>query len=346
MAERNSENLPNDIIEIVFVNDYPEEALDKSFSCNTNVKAVYVENPYNMGIQRTKINGIENASAEFILFLDQDDIIADNYISSQLSIIGDHDAVFCNGIYKKTERIFVSEPRIADFENYVEYGYPLTSLGQLLVRKDCISEIWKNNPLNNNGWDDGFFWACLVYEKKSIVYNNSILYTHVENGNNLSFDWKKMKLSGEEYMETFLSSAIMSNSEKEIFISFIKRKLNKYDRYIEVDSLFEKISVKELIRYLEDKNYRKIAVYGLGVYGSKLCNMISESDIQILYGIDRNASEKKYLFPVYDKPPLGIDADITICATVFDDDNIIKNLSGNCSSVLKILTEIANSKGE
>lgn len=46
---------------------------------------------------------------------------------------------------------------------------------------------------------------------------------------------------------------------------------------------------KELSVYFNKKNYKKIAIYGMGDVGLRLVKELEHSGIEILYGIDRNA---------------------------------------------------------
>lgn len=46
---------------------------------------------------------------------------------------------------------------------------------------------------------------------------------------------------------------------------------------------------KNLDEYFIRNNYMKIAVYGMGYIGTRLVKELRESEIEIVYGIDRNA---------------------------------------------------------
>lgn len=47
---------------------------------------------------------------------------------------------------------------------------------------------------------------------------------------------------------------------------------------------------KCLKSYFEDKNYKKIAIYGMSYVGERLVEELKNSDVEIAYGIDKNAS--------------------------------------------------------
>lgn len=46
---------------------------------------------------------------------------------------------------------------------------------------------------------------------------------------------------------------------------------------------------KSIERYFYDKNYRTIAIYGMGEIGNRLYEELSNSDVQVKYAIDKNA---------------------------------------------------------
>jgi len=46
---------------------------------------------------------------------------------------------------------------------------------------------------------------------------------------------------------------------------------------------------KNLSFYLETRGYKKIAIYGLSYAGETLIDELKDSDVQIIYGIDKNA---------------------------------------------------------
>ena len=85
MVEKNRGVLSNCEVELetIFVNDFPSEDI----SVPTNKEIVLHANPNNQGIHASRVNGLKLAPGDYILMLDQDDIISDHYIKSQLNLI-------------------------------------------------------------------------------------------------------------------------------------------------------------------------------------------------------------------------------------------------------------------
>lgn len=47
---------------------------------------------------------------------------------------------------------------------------------------------------------------------------------------------------------------------------------------------------KSLVSYFEENDFKRIAIYGMSFAGETLIEELKDSDIQIIYGIDKNAS--------------------------------------------------------
>ena len=74
-------------IEILFINDSPGDALEKEFLKEISGYYRIIENNKNYGIHKTRVNGICEASQEYIWMLDQDDIVSERWLLSQFECI-------------------------------------------------------------------------------------------------------------------------------------------------------------------------------------------------------------------------------------------------------------------
>mgnify|MGYP001134750028 CR=1 FL=1 len=78
---------------------------------------------------------------------------------------------------------------------------------------------------------------------------------------------------------------------------------------------------KNLASYLEKNGYRKIAIYGMSYAGETLLNELQDSDVVVLYGIDKNVNsvcaDIKLVSPE-DKFDL-VDAIVVSAITYFDE---------------------------
>ncbi len=328
-------------IEIIFVNDYPQEFF-KVTDYTSRIKIEFLNHKQNKGIHQTKIDGFMESKGQYILFLDQDDTIANDYFDSQLREIGNCDAVFSNGYHRQKEPIYNSDKMKSISFNLNEYllsGYPLISLGQMLIKRKAVPKGWINDPMKHNGWDDHLFWVCMMYENSTVVFNNKYLYVHEEDGNNASFDWMAMKNSGIEFKDKVVGLKIFDKDDKRDFIDMIEKRVAKYEKYMELDELINHTKIQRINDYLCRNLIQTIAIYGIGVYGRKLCQMIDPKRICIKYGIDQNAINKNADFPIYEEIKEDILVDGIVCATGFEDERIKAGISGKVLTLKEILTE-------
>lgn len=208
VMENNTKTLqakyPDVQVEYLLINDSPWEPFELpeseglSFICHT------LANPENYGIHKSRARGIREAKGELITILDQDDILADDFLLSQYEELGDKDAVICNGIkefdtYNKTiyrDRLKMGLINRKVF--YLKAANQIVSPGQSLIRKSAIPVQWLDNPMSVNGADDLFLWLLMLDRGTRFVKNPKKLYVHKQVGDNLSNSLEKMCLSDME----------------------------------------------------------------------------------------------------------------------------------------------------
>ena len=134
MAEMCQEKAQNQQgIELILSNDDPHEKIEESLFSDT-ITIHILNTEINRGIQAARIRGLEAANGDFVVFLDQDDILYPDYINSQLSHLGDADTAVCRCIHENQQ--FYNADR--KFEEVISKGYmmqkgnPIISAGQVL----------------------------------------------------------------------------------------------------------------------------------------------------------------------------------------------------------------------
>lgn len=333
-------------IELVLINDAPDERLDENIVSNlVNVKVINTD--VNRGIHGARVRGLENSDGEYVVFLDQDDCIASQYIKSQLATIGEADAVVCRLIHDNKQyytNINLFE-NILDYEKMITQGNQIVSPGQVLLRRDAISDVWIRNVMKNNGADDWLLWLCMCAEGKKIVLNQEILFEHVVDGKNTSWDSDAMFHSEDEVYE-ILSREKVYNTDKLLALNtMIKEKQLSYirslelfrsmfmiyDRWMQLENYKEDLGV-----FLSKCGYHKIAIYGLGYIGKQLVGRLCKSKELSLYAIDRNAEYITSDFPVRRLEEFHEEVDVIIVTSLKSANEIIDNLK--CRGFEKILT--------
>lgn len=218
MAEKNWDSFNSKLvcsIELILVNDYPEESIKIDKRIKRNIKIRVIQLKKNKGIHNARVLGLQKAQGEYILFLDQDDMITDDYLKQQWKCMKDADAVVCNGLHKRRmiyPNVKMQEKTLV-LENFLKEKNQIVSSGQVLIKKKSIPNKWCNNIMKHNGADDYLLWILMLSEKAKFVYNTEKIYIHVVHGNNASSDLRKMNNSRKEMLSIVRRSGKLTWSE-------------------------------------------------------------------------------------------------------------------------------------
>jgi glycosyltransferase involved in cell wall biosynthesis len=216
MIRRNAETLQKSDLkdqmefEVLLVNDSPDENV---LLCDDFPSVQLIQNPVNLGIQRSRIHGLREASGSYILFLDQDDILADNAILSfgrALLEKADSDKPYiyvANAVLEQKDwkslwyRTDYHKRQVGNKQAYLNIGTMIVSPGQCLIPKEWIPDFWIQHPLKENGSDDYFLWILLLEAGVEFRYLDKALYIHHYTSKNLSGDTRQTDQSTFEFVE-------------------------------------------------------------------------------------------------------------------------------------------------
>lgn len=331
-------------IEVIFVNDYPDEKIDDNYISSTILKIIFMNNKENCGIHRTRIRALKAAKGAYILFLDQDDVIANDYFYSQLVNINEADAVLCNGIHRQNKLIYANEieqRRVVCGKGYFEQEHIIISPGQVLIRKGAIPNQWKENILLENGSDDVLLWILMLDKNRRFAINPSNIYTHIEYGDNTSLDFTSMRNSVMELRKTVLSKKLLSCDNQKIFIDAISKRIEKYNQYIGAMNNWDTI-VKNITKICKRGHYNHVSVYGYGIIGRKLLEDLRKQKINIYAVVDKDANKynetKEKMYRPSDIPE---EIDLIIITPIFAQEVIKLELisagyKGNIINIMEI----------
>ena len=220
--------LINEKMEVIFVNDYPDEKLEINSFHDYDIHVV--NNKENMGIHHSRVNGLNKAKGKYILFLDQDDEISEECIKSQLEHIGNADLCISNGIMEsdKESHLIYKNKRSQDYLKkqigFIKVRDLIVSPGQCLIRKESIPEFWKHHFLTVNCADDYMLFLLMVDRKCEFTVNYNVLYTHKYTGINISSNIHQ------NYQSNMAMLDLIRDELKSINFSLLKRTIQyKYD---------------------------------------------------------------------------------------------------------------------
>ena len=221
-------NLIDEKMEVIFVNDYPEEHLVINNTYNFDVHVI--NNEVNVGIHHSRVNGLNQAKGKYILFLDQDDEITATCIKSQLEHIGNADLCIANGIMESDSESYLiyknkrSQDYLKKQIGFIKVRDLIVSPGQCLIKKESIPEFWKHHFLTVNCADDYMLFLLMIDKKCEFAVNYDILYNHKYTGINISNDIHQ------NYQSNMAMLDLIKDELKNINFSLLKRTIQyKYD---------------------------------------------------------------------------------------------------------------------
>jgi len=208
-------------IELVLVNDSPGVAVEYQEEWIRGFSLQICENPQNVGIQRARVNGLKSAKGTFVMFLDQDDLLADNALATLFQRSHQADIVVSNGINENRDKVkpiyhsVAHQKQVAFPRFYYSVGCMIVSPGQCLIRKDKMPPAWTEKCIDYNGADDYLLWL-LMHNVCRWEITPEVLYTHVDTGENLSIDIDRMIRSSCEALDLLKQEGKLSARQEKI----------------------------------------------------------------------------------------------------------------------------------
>lgn len=296
-------------VEVIFVNDYPEEKIIIEKKENEFAIRLLCHEK-NQGIHAARVTGIKNSRGQFIIMLDQDDLVRENWLYSQWNCIQEaqSDVCLCNGWDGKFRLLHDSrefEQRIKDDNYLFKNGNPIMSPGQAIIKKERIPREWLDNLQKINGTDDFLLWIMMKKQGCSFAVNKECLYYHTSERTKDSVNVRHMINSLKE-MRQILSTTgkFLNENNKSDLDQYIKW---REDTELSMQTLKERNMLfvmktwldmrnqgMEIASFLEKRQYLHIAVYGMGNIGESLFYELNNSGIHIDYAIDSSSCVKDF----------------------------------------------------
>lgn len=230
MTAKNASELS---VELILVNDSPQIAVEYAPEWVDGFSFRLVTNQTNMGIHGSRVQGLLAATGEFVIFLDQDDLLAENTFSSQYALSTDADVVLANGYYETAGEQTILYPTQA-YQRQAACGFfyyrvsnLITSPGQCLLRRSGIPKLWQEKTMQTNGSDDLLLWLLTFEENLRWKCNPQCLYTHMDTGENVSANLEKMIRSSCEVWNILRENGRISHKNSRLFL----RRIRMYQGY-------------------------------------------------------------------------------------------------------------------
>ena len=157
-----------------------------------NYKIIHTEN---RGVSAARNLGIDNANGEFVVMIDADDVIKNDFLEIYAEMIRVYPE---SNIYSSSFSV-VNEMSYSDFadDKGETYAYSDTEslsaflersvkflLPTLLIKKDFLLQ-------NNIRFDEAvrysedvqFIWRCLIYNREKVIHNSQEIYNYILHSN-------------------------------------------------------------------------------------------------------------------------------------------------------------------
>lgn len=138
---------------------------------------VKVVSQVNKGLPSARNTGIMNATGDFILFLDADDMLQDDCVEKLLKVAKSTKADVVAPSFKTFGTtnelvILIEAPTIEDFKIGNRLGYCA------LIKRDTLLEVGGYSPKMVFGYEDLHLWHNLFYRDKRIVTVQEVLWLY------------------------------------------------------------------------------------------------------------------------------------------------------------------------
>ncbi len=200
---QNAARLAGDDMEILLVNDSPDEAVSLPAEA-AGLPLRIIEQEKNGGIHRARARGLAEATGDAVLFLDQDDLLAKDAVIKEIAAMKAQaaDVLVCNALLEQKNgdkllwyRSAYQKSKIGDYRTYLRIGTQIVSPGQCLIRRGAIPQEWSTQICEVNGADDYFLWLLMLARGDRFRLLDEPLYLHRYTGSNLSSDTSRTDAS-------------------------------------------------------------------------------------------------------------------------------------------------------
>lgn len=298
--------------ELILINDEPGNELPIEAGKYSWGEIIVCNHKKNQGIHGARQSGAKQARGQYIVFLDQDDKIAGDYLISQRKKIENSDAVVCNGYITESGKgvkwyiyaFQAEQENVSILEEYLSQGNLIISPGQVLLRKKAIPETWLSRTVKANGADDFLLWILMLFQGKNFVINTECLYVHFGHEGNMSKQTEVMHESIKEVILIMQESAKLFGIHEEQLEELRRWRLRKeeierkgrqmrakpgrIDKIINCWACLKEHNIS-FADFFEKRGIERLAIYGLKHIGGRLFIELQNTGVEVVCGIDRLA---------------------------------------------------------
>lgn len=270
-------------IEVILVNDgSKDDSLSVLQEYAEKDRRVTIISQENQGVAVARNIGLDNATGDYILYVDSDDWIEKDMVERMLEISANADIVFCgNDAATSSENREISvDIKIENWNHekliseFIKHKIISGMLWNKLIKRS-LTEGCRFNPKTGYGEDAEFLWQVLQ-NTKSMCVTNEVLYHHVPDSNSISHlsysdkkysaipMWEKINSDVASYYPQYKEYAKISLTSAAVYGMFEARQCG-YDNAKNKRHM-RQITRKNIIRFLKaDYISKKFKLYAMAV---------------------------------------------------------------------------------
>ena len=262
-----------------------------------------IKHAQNIGVAASRNHIIDEASGDYLYFMDSDDVIAENTITLMMQHIHQYDAEIVFGSYEKIEITgerticqypaiqLLGEDELAIF-SYRKYAGIQASACNYLVKTSVLREH-HHQFIHTDFWEDLVFTFDLVTMIKRAVFLPDITYSYLCREDSLSHYKKRTQITKSEVLKNihsieYLKQTASFFSHKVYFpnrclnimmtdfyivCNILKRRkcIIPYIDYIEIKSIMRHPAKWSQIVHFKHLRLKNVLLYMIGKMPSYLC---------------------------------------------------------------------------
>lgn len=296
-------------VEVIFVNDYPKEKIALDYH-NHKYSIKLIIQSENKGIHASRVAGLREAKGQYIIMLDQDDLVKENWLFSQWNRIEKEDGEYCvcNGWRNRFQTLWKLEAmreNVNNVQSYLTVGNPIISPGQVIIRRQALPDEWMLHIQHCNGSDDYLLWILALKKKHTFILNEEYLFYHTPERTKDSISSAQMAVSNRETQKILNELNILTYQENKLLDKLLNNIGTVCDKKFRLmfQIVYNWMQLKNrgiyINTYLKRKGNCCIAIYGMGYIGECLYEELIRTDITVSYGIDQSALDYEGRLPIY-----------------------------------------------
>jgi glycosyltransferase involved in cell wall biosynthesis len=237
------------VVDSVSTDQFFFDALVTTFK---DIEIEVIRNQDNIGVAATRNIGYKRSTADYVLFIDQDDSLSEDYFLTIDDFLFNYEIIFTNGTLVSEQysfRWFYRRP-IFSVDGFIR-SFNVRSPGMYLLRR-TLNNIFFPEDRNISGADDKFFLIDLYILNPDIssAYVDAPLYVGRLHNSNVSNDYKKLATACLYYWDNFRNELRYRRFQKSIAFDI------RVQKYIQSNSLIgflwfyrSKLSLNSALRF-------------------------------------------------------------------------------------------------